>query len=224
MVSPEELNELIADCPILYHMAMKDSWPLIREHGLLPTNALLELFEVEPILAANLRTERRPESIVIEHPELGQAVVRDQIPMHDKDLVRCLQDGLTPRDWYKLLNERVFFWLTEDRLERLLCAGAYRTMEHLVLTVPAAAIVERYYDRIELAPMNTGCTKPMAHPRGADTFLPIGEYPYAKWKKKRRRGERVVELTVIGGVPDIAEYVTEVSIRACKATKTVIEP
>jgi hypothetical protein len=32
----------------------------------------------------------------------------------------------------------------------------------------------------------------------------------------------VVELTVIGGVPDIADYVEEVSIRTCGGEKEVI--
>jgi hypothetical protein len=223
-VNGEELGELISDCPSLYHMAMKDSWPMIREHGLLCTEALLKLFEIDSNLASTLLNERRPKSVPISHSILGQAVVRDQIPMHESDLLRCLRDGLTPKDWYKLLNERVFFWLTEERLERLLCAGAYRNLKHLVLKVPTRVIIERYYDNIELAPMNTGCTKPMPHPRGADTFLPIEKYPYAAWKKKRKRGERVVELTVIGGVPDISNYVDEVSVRSCGGSKVIVDP
>lgn len=223
-MNAEELEELIADCPYLYHMAMKDSWPLIKRYGLLPTDGLLDLFDVQGEVRAQLTNHRRPASVTISHPEHGDATVRDQIPMHENDLLRCLQGGLTPKSWYKLLNERVFFWLTEERLSRLLCAGAYRSMDHLILTVSTSAIVECYRDTIELAPMNTGCTKPMAHPRGADTFLSIADYPYATWKKKRRRGERVVELTVLGGVPDIADYVEEVSIRSCGGAKTIIGP
>jgi hypothetical protein len=139
-------------------------------------------------------------------------------------LEKCLTGGLTPTDWYKRLNERVFFWLTEERLKRLLCAGAYRKMEHLILKVSTKPIIEKYFNCIELSPMNSGCTKPMPHPRGPDTFLSIDEYDYEFWKKTRRRprGERVVELTVIGGVPDITKYVVEASIRSCDGAKQTV--
>src|SRR4051812_28129896 len=99
-------------------MAMKDSWPSIQKHGLLPTDNLLDLFEVGADQAAQLTGQRRPASVDIEHEEHGKATVRDQIPMHENDLLRCLTGGLTPVDWYKRLNERVFFWLTEMRLQR----------------------------------------------------------------------------------------------------------
>lgn len=221
-MTPKELEELIADCPFLYHMAMHDSWESIKRHGLIPTDALLRLFELDADTVADLTQRRRPESFPINHPEHGQATVRDQIPLRHSDLERCLEGGLTPLDWYHRLNERVFFWLTEERLNKLLCAGAYRTSGHLVLKVRTAPIIEKYRDRIELSPMNSGCTRPMAHPRGPETFLPIDQYPYGVWRKKRRRGERVVELTVIGGVPDVVEYVVGASIRSCGGETKVI--
>ena len=142
----------------------------------------------------------------------------------DQDPIRCLEGGLTPQDWYALLNERVFFWLTEARLRTLLCAGAYRKTDHLVLTVQTRPIVEKYQQQIELSPMNSGCTKPFPHPRGPKTFQNIANYDYQFWKqtRRRKRGERVVELTVIGGVPDIFEYVVETSIRSCAGKYEVI--
>jgi hypothetical protein len=223
-VTAGELDELIADCPYLYHMAMKDSWASIQMHGLLPTDDLLDLFEVEAAERTSLTTKRRPESVAINHPQLGQAIVRDQIPLHDSDLLKCLSGGLTPEDWHALLNERVFFWLTEERLNRLMCAGAYRKFEHLILKVATQPIIENYWHSIELSPMNSGCTKPMPHPRGPDTFLPIDDYPYDFWTKvrRRKRGERVVELTVIGGVPDITNYVVQASIQSCSGDTSII--
>ena len=92
--------------------------------------------------------------------------------------------------------------------------------------MPTQSVIENYRDRIELSPMNSGCTKPMPHPRGPDTFLPIDDYPYDFWRKirKRKAGERVVELTVIGGVPDIAKYVVQASIQSCGGeTKIIFE-
>jgi hypothetical protein len=221
-VTDEELDLLIHDCPLLYHMAMRQSWPSIQRLGLLPTNLLLDLWGIEGDERRRLTTRRRPASVAVSHADLGDAVIRDQIPMHDHHLAKCLRDGLTPQDWHDRLNERVFFWLTEERLERLLCANAYKRTEHIVLKVSTASLVAEYRDRIELCPINSGCTMPYPHPRGADTFLPIDEYPYARWRTKRSARETVVELTVIGGVPNITTHVEEVSVRRCGETIDVL--
>ncbi|WP_192363402.1 DUF7002 family protein [Mesorhizobium mediterraneum] len=221
-MTDEELNVLVRDCPYLYHMAMRQSWPSIQRHGLLPTNLLLDLWEIEGDERRELITRRRPVSVTVSHPKHGEAVVRDQIPMHDHHLAKCLRDGLTPRDWHERLNERVFFWLTDARLERLLCANAYKRDEHIVLKVDTASVISEYRDRIELCPMNSGCTMPYPHPRGVDTFLPINKYPYAQWREKRSARETVVELTVIGGAPNIIDHVEEVSVRTCGATIEVL--
>ncbi|SEE67750.1 hypothetical protein SAMN05519104_7020 [Rhizobiales bacterium GAS188] len=221
-MTPSELDELVGNCPHLYHMAMRDSWPLIQEHGLHTTYGLLDLFEVETAARTKMTTRRRCTSVPISHPVFGQAVVRDQIPLLDSDLDRCLRDGLTPQDWHRLLNGRVFFWLTEHRLQKLLCAGAYRHQDHIVLKVHTALLIRDYADRIELSPINSGCTRPYAHPRGRETFLPIASYPYAVWRKKRSRFETVVELTVIDGVPNIVDYIESVAVRSCAGAKAML--
>lgn len=133
--------------------------------------------------------------------------------MDDKGLTRCLEDGLTPTDWYRLLNSKVFFWLTRKRLLRLLNAGTYRSQVHDVLEVEARSLVNAYKNSIWLCPMNSGCTKPIPHPRGEKTFQRVEDYPYTFWKreKRRTRGERVVELAIDYAVPDVAKFVTRVS-------------
>ncbi len=203
-------------------MAMHDSWGLIQRYGLLPTNELLSLFQIAEDRRAELTSKRRPTSVDIEHPELGVARIRDQLPLLDDQLARCLDGGLTPLDWHNRLNERVFFWVTRERLQRLMCAGAYRRQSHLVLEVPTRPIFENYEPSIELSPMNSGCTRPFPHPRGPDTFLPIESYPYAERSAKTRGKEPVVEVTVLGGIPDIAEYVTRATISSCRAAAEVV--
>lgn len=211
-MTAEELSELLRDCPVLYHMAERGSWPSIRRHGLLSTSALLDLFAVDHATRVVIEARRRPEGVILSHPERGQAVVRDQKPMDDRGLRQCLQDGLTPEDWYRTLNARVFFWLTRSRLIRLLAAKPYRNQEHDVLEIDAAALVLAYMSQVTLSPINSGATKPFPTPRGKDTFLPIPEYPYAAWRLKRPKGERAVELAITQGVPDIERFVKRVSV------------
>src|SRR6185436_11524880 len=96
--------------PRLYHMAEAGSWPSIERHGLLSTTALLDLFEIKGAEREALELQHRPESVEIRHPRHGVAIIRDQKPLREKSLKQALQDGLAPRDWYRILNEKVFFW------------------------------------------------------------------------------------------------------------------
>ncbi|HEY8566316.1 MAG TPA: hypothetical protein VIL65_12505 [Beijerinckiaceae bacterium] len=205
-----ELDELLTDCPVLYHMAEPGSWPSIRRHGLLSTSALLDLYGIGGAARTALEAERRPEGVPLDRPDLGRITVRDQKPLNDAGLRRCLTDGLDPADWYRLLNARVYFWLSRERVLRLLDAKAYRDRAHEVVEIAARPLVEAYRDRIELSPINSGTTGRFPAPRGRDTFRTIADYPYAAYRKRRSRGERVAELTVLGGVPDIARYVRRI--------------
>ena len=138
IVTEAEIAEMLKDCPTLYHMAERNTWPSIQEHGLMSTSALLDRYGIAGAERDAIEAARRPASVSLERESYGRAVVRDQFPMDDKGLTRCLQDGLTPPDWYRLLNAKVFFWLTQDRLSRLLNAGLYRLEEHDVLEVDSA--------------------------------------------------------------------------------------
>ena len=73
--------------------------------------------------------------------------------------------------------------------------------------------------------MNSGCTKPVPHPRDEKTFRRIPDYPYSDWRPKRARGERVVEFAVDDGVPDISNYVTRVvEMHGNKEIRTIYIP
>lgn len=220
-----ELRELLSDCPTLFHMAERGSWSSIRKHGLLSTSALLNAVGLTGVERHRIESQRRPENVTLRHKALGEVVIRDQKPMDDAGLNRCLQDGITPAEWYRLLNGRVFFWLTKDRLHRLLSAAAYQDSDHDVLELDAAQLITAHRSAITLSPMNSGCTKPMPHPRGRGTFTSIADYPYAHWRSRRKRGERVVELAVTGGVPDVRKYVRRVLVMRGKTkVSTVWEP
>lgn len=221
-MNKNELDELLKDCPTLYHMAEQGSWPSIYERGLLSTTALLDLYRVNGSARQAIEDKRRPRSVSLEHPELPTAVIRDQFPMSDSGLLRCLPGHISPMDWYRLLNSKVFFWLTKSRLLRLLNAGTYREEPHDVLEISTQELLNDYFEKIWFCPINSGCTKPMPHPRGESTFQRISDYPYSFWRAKRPRRERVVEFVVDYGVPDISQYVTRVvEMRGNKENRTI---
>ena len=154
--------------PVLYHMAEDGSWESIRRIGLLSTSALLDRFEVEGERRYAIESTRRPEIVTLEPPERGTALVRDNKPMQEKALERCLH-RMTSCEWYEHLNRRVFFWVERKRLLRLLGARAYRDRAHLVLEVDAAAMLRRHAQRVTLSPINSGATFALAPPRVALT-------------------------------------------------------
>jgi hypothetical protein len=54
-VTEEELEELIADCPTLYHMAQRGSWESVKVRGLLSTSALLDFMRSKNLNEIALR-------------------------------------------------------------------------------------------------------------------------------------------------------------------------
>lgn len=208
-MSPDEFTRRF---PHLYHMAAHDSWAGITRHGLLSTTALLDLFEVHGDQRSTIESQHRPATVTIEHPEHGRAVVRDQKPMSEGALKKCLQ-GLSPQQWYEILNRKVFFWLSADRLAGLLLARAYRDDRHCVIVVDTTELLERHLGRVTLSPINSGSTIYNPQPRGKDTFLPIDEYPFDTWASKRGARRAVAELAVEYHVPDLRELVIRADIR-----------
>lgn len=200
-------DELAAAFPRLFHAAEDGAWESIREHGLLSTSALLDLYGVAGDERDAIEARRRPTGVALARPGLPGAIVRDQKPMTDAGLLRCL-DGLAPPDWYRILNGRVFFWPSRRRLDRLL--AAYRGRAHTVLTLDTASLVALHGPTIELSPYNSGTTMRNAPRRGRATFLPLADYPFAAWRAKRSAGEAVAEVTVPGAVRDAARHVLSV--------------
>jgi len=206
------LDKIVELHPVLYHMAEFGTWESIRTHGLLSTSALLDLFGYTGEKRANIEQCRRRTSIPITDDQHGKAVIRDQRPMSDSKLAKCLRDALTPSDWYRLLNGKVFFWLTEARLLTLM--KAYADSEHLVLEVDTRELLRRRGDSVMLAPMNTGTTTPMAFPRGLSTFQPPNKYRFEMNKKKKGGAKKaIVELTVAYSVPQISEFTVRATHR-----------
>jgi hypothetical protein len=198
--------------PRLYHMAEANSWDSIQRHGLLSTTALLDLFEYSGTEREQIESVRRARSMVVEHRSYGKAVIRDNIPMRESALEKCL-DGCTPRDWYEFLNRRVFFWLSWERLQRLLTAREYRHKRQTIITVDTQLLLDRHASSVTLAPINTGATLYNPPRRGLGTFQSIESYPITERVRKRSWRDAVVELAVDYGVPDIQDLAVRVEHR-----------
>jgi len=196
--------------PTLYHMAEDGSWPSIRARGLLSTRAIVDMYQPDEATRAEILTTVRHRKITLSHDGLPDVTIRDQVPAKFLDV--CLEDGVTPQEFLNALNGRVFFWLSSERLARLLQARLYRKLRHTVLHLDTSALIEAYSDRVQLAPYNTGSMHvPNAPRRGPSVFADLADYPHEEWARRRgKSGDPVVELTIDYAVPDVSTYVTRV--------------
>ena len=110
-------------------------------------------------------------------------------------------------EWYRTLNSRVFFWLTEERLGTL--HAAYRGRRHDLLVIDTAGLLAAHGGEVELCPLNSAVHAGAVVTRGAGTFRRLADHP---WEERRRiaRREPVVELTVACAVRDIKDLVEDV--------------
>lgn len=202
-------EDLAGHYPRLYHMTAAGGWEGIRDHGLLSVRQLLAAHGADEATVEAVAFSRRGDQVSL----APGVTVRDNKVLNEKSLARALTGGLTPRDWYGLLNERAFLWANPKRLERLLGGRAYRDDAHDVLAFETLPLATAYASVLECTPMNTGAAFMRATPRGRDAFTPLAEVPWDAWKAKRGRADAVVEVAVPGGVPDAARYLLEVRRR-----------
>ncbi len=207
-MTPETLIERY---PHIYHMTAADSWEAIKAHGILSTSAILDLLGINGGKRAQIERSIRPQSVTLTDPHHGTFVIRDQKPMSEVALERCL-DGLTVSGWLRELNRRVFFWLTEGRLEKLRTARAHRDRPHLVLTFDTRTIVEKFGSSITLSPINTGSTLYDAPIRGNKTFYSIEDYPFEERRRSRGTANAIAELALMRSLPNVMAPLVEAKI------------
>ena len=194
-------------------MAEEGTWPSIKKRGLLSTTALLDLYGIKGKERERIESSRRSDSVLIKHEEYGTTVIRDNKPISDKALDKCLT-GMTREAWYRLLNGKVFFWLSGDRVSGLLSARAYREKEHVVLTVDTAKLLAKYESEITLSPINSGSTVYNPRPRDGNTFASLATYSFKEWEKKRgSRTKAIAELAVNYEVKEIDKMILRVERR-----------
>ena len=198
------VDMLSRDYPKVYHMADPRNWDNICKHGLLSTTALLDLFEYDGKSRLEIESQLRIRQFCITHPVYGEAFIRDQDPLRNRPnwgifLENCL-DGVTPKEWFELLNRKTFFWATEIGLKNMLGAKLYRNNRHYVITVETHKLLDNHADKITLSSQNSGSLY-KNEKRSKNTFKPIAEYQRMPW---------VNEFAVEYSVPDIADLILSV--------------
>jgi hypothetical protein len=175
--------------PYLYHLTSKSNLPsIVSTKTLLSTSVLLGQAD-DPSVNSHLRVRRKN----ILQIEIGgrPVLIRDQRPLSEKALLKCLDGGLSPEDYYELLNDRVFLWVTLPRLSRH--HDRYVSEDPVLLRFSTAAILQ-LNPNVEFSRINSGATRAnsrlggIASRRGRATFQLAEDYVY--------KVSSIVEVTV----------------------------
>jgi hypothetical protein len=180
-----------------YHLAEPANWPLIRRHGLLSTERLLDLAKVPQKKRAAILFQHRPESVVL----ANGVIIRDQKPMPPLLLARALPKDVSPSEWYRFLNRFVFLWSNRERVERHLGACG---RPQILLAFDAPHLLDKLGDRIYLSPINSGNARRRPALRSTHTFVPYREWVKSGWRaidgESRRRTGPPAEILVEGNL------------------------
>lgn len=203
-------EELAARHPLLYHVTETGAWKSIKQKGLLSTSRLLDLYEIEGVNRDTIEAKRRPAEVVLHHPHHGQVIINDNVPLSEQALAKCLDDHLTPSEWLRILNARVFFWASQESLDRLVGARLNRKRQREVLVVDTLSLAKAHGHQMELCPINSGSTIRKPARRGLQTFTPLSRYSFSDWRKLRGGRDEIREVTIHGQVMDIAQHTVDV--------------
>ena len=194
----------------IYHLTHAVNWPSIQRHGLLSAQALLDLAHIDEEEQLRINQHQRPSQLVLPNGTF----LNDQKPMPSSALERCLR-GMTPAQWYTLLNSKVFFWFDIERLNRL--RKVLINTPQIVLIIDTQRLLACYGGSISLSPINTGNARRQPALRGPSTFVPYTTWLQSGWESEadalgtrpRPKSHHPVELTITNSIPDIMDFVID---------------
>lgn len=177
-----DLRQLATKFPKLWHVTFAGGWAGIHR------NRLLRAVDVDPTHAASIR----PEPQVVQWDHGGAIVLRDQVRSRTDPPASL--DGVSPSQWWRLINGRVYFFPREADAERLVTAYLSKRRPQEVIKFRTTPALEDVATSVEVATVNAGVFPRHSGPsRGQATFVPLGQFPHTQVS--------AMEITVIERVP-----------------------
>jgi hypothetical protein len=171
------IQEFIEKRPELYHLTAQSNFPIIKKYKrLYSTNKIIDLSGDKELI--KIKRERRPSHLLVKLGE-DSFSLRDQRPISEKALKKCLTDNWECADFYEHLNDRVFTWPTLNRLYRHY--DRYKGENPAILILNTEEVFNLNLQPL-FARLNTGATRANSHlggkapERGPNTFLSAEDY------------------------------------------------
>jgi hypothetical protein len=180
--SDMDIKRFITLRPHLYHLTDRNNFKNLLHNGgvLFSTTDLVQKSSLTEEKQLEFIKKRRPihEKLTVN----GQLIyIRDQRPISIINLQKCIPADWSIEDYIRLLNERVFFWSTLNRLDSHY--KRYSSEKPVIIKVETESLLG-LNTHPEFCRLNSGATRSNENydggppPRGRDTFLRAEEYPY----------------------------------------------
>lgn len=173
------IEKFIKERPYLYHLTSRSNSKLIiEEKRIYSANELIKMSKNKQHLS--VQREKRTDHYLISINGNTYAL-RDQQPISEKALAKCLTDGWSVSDFLFHLNSRVFMWPTLDRLRRHF--NRYKEEKPVIFRFPTEEILA-INSHVLFCRLNSGATRANSYlggkppARGKQTFLPANQFPH----------------------------------------------
>jgi hypothetical protein len=174
-----DLDKFIKKNEFLYHLTDSRNFEIIKiDWLLLSTESLVNKSTLNIEEKKKFLTNKRPvhKEIVINGKN---HFIRDQKPISETNLKKCLTNGWSVGEFLQLLNSRVFFWPSLPRLWSHFTR--YQNESPIIIKVSSGSMFE-INNHAEFCRLNSGATRSNSHlngappDRGIETFLPAEKY------------------------------------------------
>jgi hypothetical protein len=174
-----EIEKFILKNEFLYHLTDVRNWNIIKDTGVLfSAKTIVDLSNLDEEDKIRILHTRRPEHQSI----LSDGILyylRDQRPISETNLIKCLTEGWTIADFIYLLNSKIFFW---PNLSRLWSHYARYSKENPIILKVSTRSMLLLNENAECCRLNSGATRSNSYldgappKRGEGTFLPVANY------------------------------------------------
>lgn len=171
-----EKQALINSIPYIYHLTDRNNLRFVKTEGVLYST--LTLIERSTTLNKDELSTIRRDGHTVLNVNGVKVSIRDQRPLNAA-LNKCLEGNCTREDYIRLLNSRVFFWATLERLQ--IHFKRYEDENPIILRIETVVALE-LNPHVQLCRLNSGATRPSHHlggkapSRGFDTFKTLDDF------------------------------------------------
>jgi hypothetical protein len=172
-----DIDKFIERFPYLYHLTSKQNAENIIEKKILySANSLIDMSKKS--VDAEVKTHKRLTHYIL-NVNGTQISLRDQRPISEVALPKCLTDGWSVGDFLYHLNDRVFMWPTLERLGRHF--KRYEKEKPIIFRFSTEEMLQSN-PHVKFCRLNSGATRPNSHlegiapERGPNTFLSAKDY------------------------------------------------
>ncbi len=172
-----DIKKFIEKKPFLYHLTSSINVDRILDHGVLfSANQLLAMSDHKAHILIQKQKRKGHLEIQIDGKKYS---LRDQRPISELALGKCLTDGWEVADYLYHLNDRVFMWPTIERLTRHF--KRYQNEKPVIFRFQTDELL-RINPNAKFSRLNSGATRANSHlggkppQRGLETFLSAENY------------------------------------------------